>query len=118
MRFVLSILLAFFFFATPLRSNAGSFSPKQPTLKADFAVPGTGITNCSIIDQEGEAVIPFHQGTNSVTHFRCHVVQNFINNLAYIGWIKYLPAARDRIEPLLHFKSIGLKLVFPKHYFW
>ena len=116
MRFLLSIILASFFFIAPVQGNARNISGKQFAVNIENKTPGT-LVNYSAIDKDADAIILCHS-RSSISQYRFQSHLSFINSVPAIAWAHFLPGTKNRIQPHLHFKPIQLKLVFPEHYYW
>ena len=118
MRFLLSLIISSFFFIAPFQSNAGEISGKKLTVNTDTKIRGTEITDYSIIDGNAEAILLTNRNRSSLSQLRFQTYTNFIDQVVFNTWINFLPGKENIIQPYSYCKPIGLKLVFPQHYFW
>lgn len=117
MRFLLSIIVSSFFFLTPFQGNAGKISGKMLTAGIENGTPGNELIDHSISDGNDIAVT-YSSHRNSTTQRRFYSFTNFLNTVAFKNSAVFFYETKLVAPPYLYCKRIGLKLVFPEHYFW
>lgn len=116
MRFVSSLILVCFLFITPYRGNAGEVSGTGLRANAENSTSATKPGDCFLCDF-AVAIINPHRNS-STTQYRFYPLTNFINTVAFQNRVNFFYEEKLFVEPQLYCERIGLKLVFPKHYFW
>ena len=116
MRHLLLLILLSFFFIAPSESKAGEVSAKQSL---------TEIENKSLdkesIDyssHDSSPIILLKNSGNSNGQFRFLTYTNFVNTITFTNNTKFLPGKKYFVASYFYCKPIGLKLVFPQHYYW
>ena len=117
MRFVLSFIVSSFFFFSPWQGKAGEVSGKLLKTNIDNC-QATTLHDYSIIDDYAVANINFNHRNNSPTQNRFYPFNNFIATIAFQNGVNSFYEEKLFAQPHLYCKRIGLKLVFPEHYFW
>ena len=117
MRFVLSLILSSFFFFSSFQGNASEVSGKQLTTNVDNSAT-TKLPDYSISDDYAVANINSNHRNSSTTQYRFYPFTNFINTVAFQNRANFFYEEKLFVQPHLYCKRIGLKLVFPEHYFW
>jgi|SRR5437868_11808910 len=117
MRFVLSLIVSSFFFFSPFQGNASEVLSKE--LKANIDNGNTTtLPGYSLSDDYAVAHINSNYRSSSTTQNRFHPFNNFIAAKAFQNEIIFFYEEKLFVQPHLCCKRIGLKLVFPEHYFW
>ncbi|HWH62221.1 MAG TPA: hypothetical protein VNS50_03070 [Ginsengibacter sp.] len=117
MRFLLSLILSSFLFIAPFQGNAGEVRGKQLTA----GIKSTSTTNLldySISDGYADAIINSNHRNSLTTQYRFFSFTNFINLEGSQSRADFFYEGKLFVQPHLYCKRIGLKLVFPEHYFW
>ena len=117
MRFVLSLILSSFLFFTPYQVNAGGVSGTQLRANIENSTSTTKLLDRFICDDYSVAIINSGRN-NSTTQYRFYPFTNFINTVAFQNRVDFFYKEKLFVQPHLYCKRIGLKLVFPEHYFW
>jgi len=117
MRFVLSIIASSFFFFSTFQGNAGEVLGKQLTPDTDNCTT-IKLFDCSVSDDYAVANINSNHRNYSTTKHRFYPSGNFINAVPSHRTLDFFYKEKLLIQPHLYCKRIGLKLVFPEHYFW
>jgi len=117
MRFVLSFILSSFFFFSPFQGNASEVLGKQLTTNIENCTT-TKLPDYSISDDYAVANINSSHRNISNTQYKFYPFNNFINTVAFQNGIDFFYKEKLFARPHLYCKRIGLKLVFPEHYFW
>jgi hypothetical protein len=118
MRFLLSLILSAVLFTSPLRGSAGEPSGKQVAGSIKKSTSATNFLHYSATDGEAIAIIHFNQRTGSTSHYRFFPFTAFINTA---GIQKREDSFyKEKLFAQSHSvcERIGLKLIFPEHYFW
>ncbi|MEP6950365.1 MAG: hypothetical protein ABI863_13865 [Ginsengibacter sp.] len=118
MRFLLSFILSSFVFIAPFRSNAGEVPGKQITANFESKTSATEMLNYSISGDYAVAVINSNHRYASAAQYRFNPFTNFIYSAASRGRLHFFYKQKYFAGPHLYCKRIGLKLIFPEHYFW
>jgi len=117
MRFVLSLILSSFLFIAPYQGNAREVSGTQLGANIENSTSTTKLLDCFICDDFAVAII--NSGRNSSTaQYRFYPFTNFINTVTFQKRVDFFYGEKLFVQPHLYCKRIGLKLVFPEHYFW
>jgi len=117
MRFVLSLILSSFLFIAPYQGNAREVSGTQLGANIENSNSTTKLLDCFICDDFAVAII--NSGRNSSTaQYRFYPFTNFINTVNFQKRVDFFYGEKLFVQPHLYCKRIGLKLVFPEHYFW
>ena len=117
MRFLLSLILSFLIVA-PFESNAKEIPGKQ--LETDIHKSSSTTNHAEYAfsdDYDADKIIANHRNSPT-TRFRPFHFSNFINTVAFQNQINFSYKEKLFVQQHLYCKSIGLKLVFPEHYFW
>ena len=116
MLFALLLILSSLFFFSPLRGNAGKIPGEQLT---------TNIENCTTqtvdcFESDDCAVASINTGHRNIatSQFRFFTFNNFINAAGLKNGVGFSYEENLFAAPHLYCKKIGLKLLFPEHYFW
>ena len=118
MRFFLSLILSSFFFIAPFQGSARVAPGKPLTSIIEKSTPTTTLADYSVSnDYTGDVINSGHRNS-STTQYRFFPFANFINTVAFPNRINLFYEEKLFIQPHLYCKRIGLKLVFPEHYFW
>ena len=115
MRFLVSILLSFFFFIAPLQS---SVPEEQSMPRIEHKLSTTTLIGYSISDDHSEALRRLDHRNSSVTHYRVFPFTHFANSFFLKSGIELIQNGKYFIHPYSYCKRFGLKLLFPEHYFW
>ena len=117
MRFVLSFILSSFLFITPYQGKSGEVSGTQLRASVENSASTTKLLDCFKCDDFVVAII--NSGRNSsTTKYRFYPFTNLINTVAFQKQVDFFYEEKLFVRPHLYCKRIGLKLVFPEHYFW
>ena len=117
MRFVLSFIVSSFFFFFPIQGKASGVLGKQ--FKTNAAnCNATTLPDYCISDDYAVANINSNHRNNSTTHNRFYPFNNFIATIAFQNGVNFFYEEKLVVQPHFYCKRIGLKLVFPEHYFW
>ena len=117
MRFVLSLILSSFLFIVPYQGNAGEVPGTQLRANIENSTSTTKLPDCFMCDDFAVAVINSHR-SSSIIQYRCYPFADFINIVAFQNPVYFVYEEKLFVAPQPYCKRIGLKLVFPKHYFW
>jgi hypothetical protein len=117
MRILLSLILLCCFFITPLESNAGSKSDNRTSvLKKKFSK--AGVAGHLAGDDCAAVITPSGNSHSAVTRYKSFHFSNHLQAVC-ISCGRQLLAAEKYFAPTYTYcQPIGLKLLFPKHYFW
>ena len=118
MRFVLSLILSSFFFIAPFQGSARVASGKPLTSNIEKSTPATTPVDYSVSNDYIAAIINSGHRNSSTTQYRFFPFASFINTIAFRNRINLFYGGKLFVQPHLYCKRIGLKLVFPEHYFW
>jgi hypothetical protein len=116
MRFALLLILSFFFFASPFQGNAGKISGTQLTTNIENCT--THAVDCLVSDDYAVANISLSRSYIVTSQYRFSTFNNFINAVNVQNGANFFYEQNLFVEPNSYCKKIGLKLLFPKHYFW
>ena len=116
MRFALSLLVSSLFFFSPSRGNASEVLGIQ--LKTNSDNSKTALADYSLSDDYSVAHINSNHRNSSTTQNRFHPFNNFIATIAFQNGVKFFYEEKLFVQPHSYCKRIGLKLIFPEHYFW
>ena len=117
MRFLLSVILSSFLLI-PFQGNAGGVRVKQITTVLEKNTSSTDLLDYSINDDYAGAIINVHHRNSLTTHHRVFPFDSFISTEAFHNPENFSYQAKLFVQPHLYCKRIGLKLIFPEHYFW
>ena len=117
MRFIVSIILASISFITSYGGNAGEVAGRASITNLQHANSSNDLYY-SISDDLAPAMIQSNQRNNSGNHYRYHPFVPFINAVSFKSNVASYYIGRHFVQPHLYCKRIGLKLLFPEHYFW
>jgi hypothetical protein len=117
MRLLLSFILLFSFFITPLRSSAGTMSATKATKLTGSKLPKTTIIDYLVNDHTA-VINNTSQYKIYNTRYRSFSYADLFNTDCSIKATIPVPETKYFVVPHLYCTSIGLKLIFPKHYFW
>lgn len=118
MQYLVLLILSSFFFVAPLDSNAGEVSGKQSLLKIKSNSFGKEISNYPIDNDYAASVTRLNNRKSTPNQSRIFPHANFVNPIAFIHRIQFLTEKKHFVQPYLYCKPIGLKLIFPQHYYW
>ena len=118
MRFLLSVILPSFLFIAPFQGRAHVACDKQLTSNIEKSAPATKLVDHCVSDDYTPVIINSGHRKSSTTPYRFFLFANFINTVAFPNRINLFYEEKLFIQPHLYCKRIGLKLVFPEHYFW
>jgi hypothetical protein len=118
MQFLLSLILSSFFFISPFRHNGGKVSGTQLITNIENNTPTTNLLDYSICGDYAVGIINSNHRNGSAAQCRLYPFTNFINSVALQNRISFFYEEKHFVLPNLYCKRIGLKLVFPEHYFW
>ena len=118
MHFLLSLILSSFFFISPFQDNAGKVTVIQLITNIENNTPTTKLLDYSICDDYAVAIINSNRRNGSAAQCRFYPFTNFINTAARHNSAAFFYDEKHFVQPHLYCKRIGLKLVFPEHYFW
>ena len=116
MRQLLLLILLSVFFIAPLASKAGEVSAKQSLTEIE-----NKSFNKESIDyssHDSSPIILLKNSGNSNGQFRLLTYTNFVNTITFANNTKFLPGKKYFVASYFYCKPIGLKLVFPQHYYW
>ena len=115
MRLLFSLILFCFFLTTAMESYADGLSTRR---LIDNKSPETEIIGFSLGDNN--ALISTHTNiANSFSaRYRSFSSINFINDVCFFNSAVIINEKKHFVHPNFYCKSMGLKLLFPKHYFW
>jgi hypothetical protein len=117
MRHLLLLILSFFFFVARAESKAGEVAGKQSLKGIENKNSGKELFDYSISDDSSPISLR-RNSRNSNTQFRLLPYTNFVNTITFVNKAKFLPAKKHFVATYFYCKPIGLKLVFPQHYYW
>jgi hypothetical protein len=118
MRFLLSLILSSFFFIAPFQCSAGEVPAKILTASIENSTTGNQLVDYSISDGHDIAITYSDHRTNTANQRRFYFFTNFLNTAAFKNKAEVFYETKLVARPNLYCKRIGLKLVFPEHYFW
>jgi len=117
MRFVLFLIISSFLFFSPLRGNGSDVLGRQLKTNIDNGNK-TKQTDCSLSDDYAVAHINSNHRNSSTTQNRFYPFNNYIATIAFQNEINFFYEEKLFVQPHSYCKRIGLKLIFPEHYFW
>lgn len=117
MRHLLLLILSSFFFIAPLQSKAGEVAGKQSLKAIEKKSFGKEIFDYSL-SHDSAPITLCRNSRNSNTQCRLLPYTNFVNTITFVNKAKFLPVKKHFVAPYFYCKPIGLKLVFPQHYYW
>ena len=117
MRFLLCLILSFFFFLSPFQGNASKILSKQSATNLGNYKANL-LNYYSISDDYEVANINSNYRKTSTHQCRYYPSNSFINTVYLQNGIAFFYEEKLFAQPHLYCKRIGLKLVFPQHYFW
>ena len=118
MRFVLSLILSLFFLIAPFQGKVGEVSGKSLTANIENSTSGNKLIDYSISDDHDIAITRSSHRNSPANQYRFYSFTNPINTLAFKNSAEFFYETKHFVQPYLYCKRIGLKMVFPKHYFW
>ena len=116
MRFVLFLILSSFLFIAPSQGKVGEILGKQ--LSTNIANNATTELFGYSLNDDYTANINYNHRNSSTTKYRFYHFNNFINTVSFQNPADFFYKEKLFVQPHLYCKRIGLKLVFPEHYFW
>jgi len=114
-RLLLFILFSFFFIA-PSESKAGEVSAKQSLTEIENRSFDKESIDYS--SHDSSPVILFKNSGSSNASFRFLTYANFVNTITFTNNTKFLSEKKYFVASYFYCKPIGLKLIFPRHYYW
>lgn len=118
MRFLLLVILSSSLFIAPSGSKASEVRAKQLTTNFEGNPSATKILSCVVSDDYAVAIITSNDRTSSSSQYRYYPLINFVYSVARQYNLHLFYKQKYFAEPHLYCKRIGLKLLFPEHYFW
>ena len=118
MRFLLSLILLSFFFLAPFQGNAGKVSGKALTTNIEGNTPWNQLIDYSMSDGHDMAITHSAHGNSTTNQRRFYSFPDFLNTIAFKSSAAFFYEIKPVPAPHVYCKRIGLKLVFPEHYFW
>jgi hypothetical protein len=118
MRFALSLILSSFFFIAPFQGNAGKVPGNQLTTDSKKSTSTTTYRDHSISGDHLFTIINSNHRNSSSTQSRPYTFGNFISPVDFQKQSEFFYEEELFVHPYSYCKRIGLKLVFPEHYFW
>ena len=121
MRFVLTIILSSFLFIAPFQGNAGNAGNaegNQLTTDSKKSTSTTTHRDHSISGDHALIIINSNHCNSSSTQSRPYSFGNFISSVDFQTQAQFFYEEKLFVHPYQYCKRIGLKLVFPEHYFW
>lgn len=119
MRLFLSLILLSFLLTTPFRGDAGKMSVAKPVSNIENSTPVSKLPDYSVCDDaHAAAIVNFNHRNGSAPRYRFYSSIDFINTAALYNNTNFFYDNKHFVQPHLYCKRIGLKLLFPKHYFW
>jgi len=117
MRHLLLLILLSFFFIAPLESKAGEVPGKQSLNEIENKSFGKELIDYSI-SHDSSPISLSNNSRSSSARFRFLTYTNFVNTNAFTNKAKFFPEKKYFVAYYFYCKPIGLKLVFPQHYYW
>jgi hypothetical protein len=114
-RLLLFILFSFFFIA-PSESKASAVSAKQ--LLTEIENKNFDKESIDYSSHNSSPIILLKNSSSSNGQSRFLTYANSVNTTAFVSNAKFLPENKYFVTNYFYSKPIGLKLVFPKHYYW
>jgi hypothetical protein len=118
MRLLLQFILLSSFFFAPFKSKAGGVTNAEATQLKDCKTAKTAIIHYLVSDDHTAVISNTGQRNISNTRYRPFSYAHFYSTDCFIKKTTPLPGTKYFVIPHLYCQSIGLKLIFPKHYFW
>jgi hypothetical protein len=118
MRLLLSFILLSSCCFAAAKSNAGTVRDTRESILTAGNIPTTSIINHLFSDDHSAVISNTEQRSNSITRYRSFSHADFFITDCLIKKTIPFPEIKYFVAPHLYCKAIGLKLLFPKHYFW
>ena len=116
MRHLLLLILLSFFFIAPLEGKAGEVAANQSLTEIENRNLGKELIDYS--SHDSSPIILFKNSRSSNGQFRFLTYTNFVNTITIANNTKFLAEKKYFVTSYFYCKPIGLKLVFPQHYYW
>jgi hypothetical protein len=117
MRHLLFLILSSFFFIAPMQGEAAEVGERQTFEGISIAGTAEDLVDYAIrCDSSPIAVSANTRKSNSQTRHLPYA--NFANTIALANRASRLHERDQFIHPYFYCKRIGLRLVFPQHYYW
>jgi hypothetical protein len=116
MRQLLLLILFSLFFIAPSEGKAGEVSQKQSLTEIENTTFGKELIDYSSHDSSPIILLKNSRSFNRQFRFLTNV--NFVNRITFASNTKFLPEKKYFVASYFYCKPIGLKLVFPQHYYW
>lgn len=117
MRLLFSFILSSFFLIASLHGNAREISEQQLTNNIKNETSAKELIDYTINNDFNSAVNLINHGRGS-TKSRFYSYTNVVNTFTSVIRTERYPKDKYFVHPYLYCKSIGLKLIFPQHYYW
>jgi hypothetical protein len=118
MRILVSFILSLIAFITPFHGSADSNSVKEPGIKIAEHTATSKCPDNSISEDHAIALLSAHRRPASSTQNRFYPLTDLINTSAFQNRHDRFFEEKLFVHPYLYCKRIGMKLLFPEHYFW
>jgi hypothetical protein len=116
MQRLLLLILFSCFFIVSLESEAGEVPAKQSLTEIENKSCNKELIDYSSLDSP--PILLFKNSRSSNVQSRSLTYANSVNTTASISSTKFLPEKKYLVAHYFYCKPIGLKLVFPQHYYW
>jgi len=117
MRQWLLFILSFFFLVTSVPGKAGVVMPGKSSGTVEIKSAGKVLIDYSN-HIESSAFARSQTFRNLIKQFRHFPYTNFLNTIVFVNNAAILREKPAAVKSYLYCKSIGLKLIFPQHYYW
>jgi hypothetical protein len=116
MRHLLLLILLSFFFIAPLESKAVEVPGKQ--LLNEIENKSFGKEQNDYLSHDSSPISLSKNSRSSNARFRFLNYTNFVNTITFANKAKFFPEKKYFVAYYFYCRPIGLKLVFPRHYYW
>jgi hypothetical protein len=116
MRHLLLLILFSFFFIAPFESKAGDVSIKQ--LLTEIENKSFDKESINYSSHDSSPIILLKNSSSSKGQSRFLTYAHSVKTTAFASNAKFLPGKKYFVANYFYCKPIGLKLVFPRHYYW